>query len=216
MFERFLGRYTPDDLGEAVPWVSAPLGTVTDLVDVTNTWGGVSFNSGLYRVHSESSSRAATAAIQPYLQEAWSDAIAFAFDWLGRNFVVSPSRWSKRNPLVCVVDMGEGRVFEIPASLGDFHNVELVDYANEALAADWFSEWRVTQGGLGLKFEQCVGYRTPLFLGGTDGDDNLEIADIDVYWALTSQIYEQVKSLPEGTPIAGLNIDFSRRDDKEV
>lgn len=211
MFERFLSKYSPDEAGVAPRWAARELVAVTDLADTLVKWGGMSFNSGLYRLHSEASSRAATLAVKPYLQEAWNDAIAFAFDWLGRNFVASPRRWSDQNPLIYLVDMGEGSVFEIPMSIAEFHDVELVEHADDALAADWFSEWREAHNGMRLEFNQCVGYRTPLFLGGTDGDENLEIADTDVYWSLMGQIYGQVKDLPEGTPIGSVTIESPPR-----
>lgn len=214
MFDRFLDGFLPDSSETATPWAKADLAAVTDLDEVLSRWGGASFNSGLYRVHSEASSRAATAAIKPYLQQAWNDAIAFAFDWLGRNFAISPRAWSDQNPLIYLVDLGEGSAFEIPTNIADFHNAELVEHADDALAADWFSEWREAHGGIRLEFNQCVGYRTPLFLGGTDNDDNLEVVNTDVYWTLTSQMYGQVKGLPDGTPIAGVSIEPPPRSDE--
>jgi hypothetical protein len=50
-----------------------------------------------------------------------------------------------------------------------------------------------------------VGYRVPLFLGGTDTVENLERGDMDVYWSLTSQAAAQVAALPEGTPITSMS-----------
>lgn len=215
VFERFLGDYSPDSSEIATPWARSELAAVADLPETIGRWGGVSFNSGVYRVHSESSSRAATVAIKPYLQEPWNDAIAFAFDWLGRNFAVSPRLWSTQSPVIYVVGMGEARVFEIPVSIVDFYDVELVDYAEDVLASGWFAEWREARNGIDLKFDQCVGYRRPIFLGGTDDDENLEIVDTDVYWSLVSQICGQVKGLPEGTSIASLRIDPSFRDNRD-
>ena len=207
MFESFLARYAADDQSVAAPWSSAALSAIPDLAAITGRWGGASFNSGLYRVHTESSSRSATAALKPYLGEAWNDAIAFAFDWLGRNFAVSPRLWSAQNPLVYLVDLGEGAAFELPASPADLHDRELVEYADDVVAANWFSQWRAAHNGRSLEFTQCVGFRRPLFLGGTDGDDNLEVIDVDVYWSLTSQLYGKTKDLPVGTSVAGVTIE---------
>jgi hypothetical protein len=211
MFERFLSKYSPDDAGAVPRWTAVELAVVTDLAEILGEWGGISFNSGLYRLHSEASSHAATAAIRSYLQDGWNDAIAFAFDWLGRNFVVSPHRWSDQNPLIHLVDVGEGSVFEVPMGIAEFHDVELTEHAEDTLAVDWFLEWRAAHNNMRLEFNQCVGYRKPLFLGGTDADENLEIADVEVYWSLMSQIYGQVKHLSEGTPIGSVTIESPPR-----
>jgi hypothetical protein len=49
----------------------------------------------------------------------------------------------------------------------DFHEVELVDYANEALAIDFFRDWSARNPQLlPLNPNDCVGYQVPLFLGG--------------------------------------------------
>ncbi len=50
--------------------------------------------------------------------------------------------------------------------------------------------------------DECVGYQTPLFLGGVDATTNLEICDVDVYWTLSAQILAQVGGLPVGAPIS--------------
>lgn len=70
-----------------------------------------------------------------------------------------------------------------------------------ALAKSFFHKWKKS-GGASPAHSQCVGFRQPLFLGGADDLDNLELSDIDVYWHLMSQIIEQVRDLPAGTPIA--------------
>ncbi|MEV4638119.1 hypothetical protein AB0J80_12290 [Actinoplanes sp. NPDC049548] len=174
------------------------------LAELFATWGGASFNSGLYRIHSSRTFEAASRAIETYLPKMHRTAVPFGFDWLGRNYAIAPGGGSSP---VLIVDLGEGRVFEVPVDLEAFHDVELVDYPNEALAADWFSDWRSSHEGVALCFSECVGYRTPIFLGGTDDDENLEVSDIDVYWSMTSQLYGKVKNLPEGTPIDGISIE---------
>jgi len=44
-------------------------------------------------------------------------------------------------------------------------------------------------------------YKRPLFLGGSDTTDNLEISDLEVYWLLMGQLIRQAKGLPAGTPV---------------
>ncbi len=58
-------------------------------------------------------------------------------------------------------------MLEVPATFRSFHNEELVDYADAALAINLYQQWR-SQGGPSARPQQCGGYRVPLFLGGVD------------------------------------------------
>ncbi len=53
---------------------------------------------------------------------------------------------------------------------------------------------------------ECVGYRKPLFLGGQDVIDNLEISDMEVYWSLCGQLLGRVRNLPNGARVGHLGI----------
>jgi len=44
-------------------------------------------------------------------------------------------------------------------------------------------------------------YKRPLFLGGSDTTDNLEISDLEVYWLLVGQLIREAKGLPSGTSV---------------
>jgi hypothetical protein len=39
---------------------------------------------------------------------------------------------------------------------------------------------------------ECIGYRVPLFLGGSDTVENLEKVDLDVYWHLHGQLIQKI------------------------
>ena len=108
--------------------------------------------------------------------------------------------------LVLFLDTGIGKVFDVPASIIDFHNEELVDYKNDALAYDFFVEWK-KKNKKEIKHNECVGYKVPLFLGGEDAINNLEITDYDVYTSLCGQLRNKTKDLPEGTNINDISIE---------
>ena len=72
--------------------------------------------------------------------------------------------------------------------------------SNEALASEFFASY-LASGGQAPEFIQCVGYRTPLFLGGEDDLPNLELGDTDVYWHLAGQLILRTKGLAPGTRI---------------
>jgi hypothetical protein len=65
----------------------------------------------------------------------------------------------------------------------------------------------MTTHGSALGFNECVGYRTPLFLGGSDDVANLEISDIDVYWTIMGQLRLKALNLPAWTAITSVRSD---------
>ena len=54
---------------------------------------------------------------------------------------------------------------------------------------------------------ECGGYRIPLFLGGADSLENMEVSDMEVYWDMTDQLWEAMKDLPAGTKIGNISFE---------
>jgi hypothetical protein len=106
-----------------------------------------------------------------------------------------------------MIEPGTGEVLEIPASLTDFHNAELVQYRDAALAATFFQQWAdANPASLPIRPDRCVGYRQPLFLGGTDDLDNLDETDLWVYWDICTELIARTRGLPPGTSISTTRI----------
>ena len=104
-----------------------------------------------------------------------------------------------------MLEPGAGQSLEIPANFKDFHDIELVNYQNEALAADFHRAWLDT-GGTVPDPPKCIGYKKPLFLGGEDVLGNLEPTDMDVYWSVSGQLLAKIRSLPVGTKIDDVRV----------
>lgn len=149
--------------------------------------GGRAYSGGLYRIHSPDSARAATALVVEAFPEFAHRVSCFGYDWLGRQFSLDATRGQGNDPEVLMFEPGTGEALEIPVPFSRFHDEELVDYADAALAVNFFDKWR-RAGGQSPDFNECVGYRTPLFLGGDDEVANLEISDLEVYWTLFGQL----------------------------
>lgn len=163
--------------------------------------GGRSFSGGLYRVHSSGSSRAANELVRAAFPEFAGRFVCFGYDWLGRQFATDSARGGPDDPEILMFEPGTGEALEIPVAFSQFHDQELVDCAEEALARDFFSQWRGAGGGAPA-LDECIGYRKPLFLGGVDSVENLELIDLDVYWTVMGQFRGQVIELPHGTRIS--------------
>ena len=73
------------------------------------------------------------------------------------------------------------------------------------LCSSAFTEWSTTDPAP-LRFDECVGFRIPLMLGGEDVLEDWERCSMEVYWSLCIQIAEQVKDLEPGTPINAVRL----------
>ena len=173
---------------------------VEELGQIFNALGGKTFNNGLYRVFRTDQIAAATQAMERVFPEYRGRIVPFAFDWLGRHFASDQARLENRKPQVLMLEVGAGEAMEIPASVLDFHNVELVDYADDALAAPFWRQWR-SQTANDLAFADCVGYKVPLFLGGADALANLEVVDLSVYVEICGQLRNKTRTLARGQSI---------------
>lgn len=158
---------------------------------------GATFAEGLYRIHTRSSSEQIEPSIAagfPQFAGRWAP---FGFDWLGRQFACRRGTDRDEAP-VLMFEPGTGEALEIPVNVWLFHDQELVDDPEPALAVSFFRDW-MASGGRPLAHSEVVGYRVPLFLGGQDSIDNLEVSDVDVYWTLMAQLVRKVRERPPET-----------------
>ncbi|TWT34793.1 T6SS immunity protein Tdi1 domain-containing protein [Blastopirellula retiformator] len=154
---------------------------------VLKNLGGKTFNDGLYRVLRADEVEEATEAGCLAFPELAQHITVFGYDWLGRQFAADAGRRSKGMPQVLMLGFGTGSALQIPVDPIAFHNDELVDYPDDALAKPFFLQWQAAARAK-LKHYQCAGYKVPLFLGGAGDVDNLEVTDLSVYWHLCGQL----------------------------
>jgi hypothetical protein len=197
VFERFLAAFDPKGDTGITPAASTTLGSWLDVA------GGQSFGDGLYRVHTRTSASASDALVRDAFPEFAGRLSCFAYDWLGRQFATDTGRGTSDDPEVMLCEPGTGEALEIPVPFSLFHDMELVDYTEEALARSFFDQWRET-GGETPSLTECIGYKRPLFLGGSDVVANLGVSDLNVYWTIMGQLRRQAQGMPEGSRIAGV------------
>jgi hypothetical protein len=87
-----------------------------------------------------------------------------------------------------------------------FHEGEMIEDPDAVLASGFYEKW-LKAGGSAPPFDQCIGYKKPLFLGGADDLGNLELSNLDVYWSVSSQLIRQVRGLPPGTRIGSVRLE---------
>lgn len=168
---------------------------------------GCSFENGLYRFHDATSGPMALTWVADAFPEFAARACPFGYDWLGRQLAIDTARKRAGQPLVLLLEPGTGEALEIPTTFDEFHEEELLHHRDAALASEFFEKWTRSSGAaLPLAAGDCVGYRVPLFLGGRDTVDNLEVTNLDVYWTICGQLRLGTMHLPEGTPIDNVSI----------
>jgi hypothetical protein len=194
-------RLEPPGQAAGVTWADERLAGAAGYRELAGAFAGCSFEQGLYRVHDGVTGPLALSWVTSYFPQFAGRACPFSQDWLGRQFAVDYGRLEDGEPLVLLFEPGTGEVLEIPFSFTRFH--EQLDALREpALAASFFAAWTGTRPGvLPLDARHCAGYKVPLFLGGSDSAENLEIVDLDVYWSVSAQLRHGTRVLPPGSSI---------------
>ncbi|MFC9772548.1 MULTISPECIES: T6SS immunity protein Tdi1 domain-containing protein [unclassified Pseudarthrobacter] len=202
MFELFADGFTATSREPHPNTSVAAPGILTGLF---NTYGGTTFDGGIYRIHDAVSSKAASKTAAEAYPGFQTETFCFGFDWLGRQFALDFHRGTPDDPEVILLEPGTGEALEIPVPFSKFHDDALFEYRDSCLFPDWFAEWRAA-GGAAPAFTECIGYKQPLFLGGEDTTANLQLTDIDVYWSIAGQVLNATRHLPDGTPVSHLGM----------
>lgn len=160
---------------------------------------------GAYRLHRADDVPRFTALAKEAFPQFASRIECFAADWLGNQFATDAGRVTGGQPLVLLLEPGTGQGLEVPANIDEFHSRELVEHAEACVALSFYKRW-IAGGGAAPAYEQCIGYKRPLYLGGVDEVENLEVSDFDVYWTISSQLLAKTRGLPPGTSIRRVSI----------
>lgn len=160
-------------------------------------FGGATFDRGLFRIHSKGSFYYWTKLCFEYFKKYKGTSYVFGFDWVGRHFALTEKA---NKSIILLLDPATAEVFELQASIEHFFNISLVRGKEDLLEEKKFQEIREKMAE-DLRFDHCIGFVKPLFLGGKDEDSNLENSDMEVYWDLNYQVYCKIKNLPGGTSL---------------
>lgn len=207
VFDRFESEFAQTaTAGSSIPWLGDQLGSIPGYGEFSRRWAGATFEGGLYRVvDGTTGPKMAELAVETF-PDFEGRAHPFAYDWLGRSFAIDLGRIGNHQPMILMLEPGTGEALEIPYSFLTFHE-NLADLRDPALASGFFSEWRrMNPLTPPLALSDCVGYKVPLFLGGMDTVENLEVVDIDVYWTLCGQLRHGTRQLPPGSTVRDLSI----------
>lgn len=163
-------------------------------------YGGASFEDGLYRIMRPVDLPRWQERVELGFPEFGDRVVCFAYDWAGRVFSLDTERLEDGQAGVLMLEPGTGEVLRIPSNLRTFHNSELIEFGEAALGTSFYEQWRAS-GGVAPAYDECIGYRKPLFLSGVDEVENLEVSELEVYWHVMGQLIEKTRGLPLGTSV---------------
>jgi len=173
-----------------------------ELFQLLDLFGGATFNNGLYRIHSFGSSVQWALIIAEYFGQYRNKIYPFGFDWMGRQFCLSTS-----SDILFMFDPATGESFELRQALTLLHDEDFVNDTDDMLSINLFNKALTFYKIDNIGYNECLGYKVPLFLGGKDDIENYELQDIEVYWHIENQLYNKVKDMPEGTKIGNIKIE---------
>jgi T6SS immunity protein Tdi1, C-terminal len=127
----------------------------------------------------------------------------FGYDWLGRLVGVDGRKGRPSGSEVVRLEPGFGELVMTDGTVEDFLTRDLVEGYDDTLSTDLFDEW-IAGPGRPLQPEECVGFKKPPLIGGTDEVDNLEITSLKVFVSISGQIATQVAKMPPGAKITGV------------
>ncbi|WP_095091392.1 T6SS immunity protein Tdi1 domain-containing protein [Mesorhizobium sophorae] len=197
MFEAFRQNFLIDSRVAAEAGGPVVDSGIPGLNELLANFGGASFKRGLYRIIRAQDMPAWNARISLGFPEANGRITCFGYEWQGSAFAVDTQRLEEGQPGVLLFEPGTGEALEIPANIETFHDGLIIENADAALAASLYEEW-LAAGGAQPAYDQCIGYKKPLFLGGEDDISNQELSDLEVYWHIIGQVIAKIKGRPPG------------------
>jgi len=165
--------------------------------------GGYSFWNGMFKVHTFPSSFYWSTLISKYYKTYDSKFVPFGYDWMGRQFAVD----LRRENYILMFDPSTGEDFELNQDLVMFFIEDLIKDRDSILSGQLFHLATEFFHVEKIGYNNCIGYKIPLFLNGTDTLDNRELCDMEVYWEFQCQIYHQIKDLPPDTKIKSIKFE---------
>lgn len=188
MFSRFLSSYAVDKIASIDSAIDASesITPIEGARDFLVNYQGVSFGGGIYKVLPLRDVKKWNEIVLGIFSQFEGKIECFGIDWLGRVFA-----WNFENNKVLSLDPGFADAITIPCSFSELHDIEFVDYPDASLSTGLYYDYLNNNGKIAFD-GKCIGYKISPFLGGQDTVDNLEVVDPEVYWAISTEIFNKV------------------------
>jgi len=192
VYENFLREFPPDGASSVVSARDERLASVNGYAELLEVGSGMAFGGGILYVHAPDEAEGVSRMILEAFPEFRGRIVPVAQDWLGRQYAVDLVRSSGEQTCCLLFEPGSGEAFEIDCGLPELFDVEFLEDPDTFLGADLYREW-AEEHAVPTPPRRCVGFKTPLFLGGHGEVTNLEDSDREVYWSLSGQLRAAVQ-----------------------
>ena len=164
------------------------------LYSLIHKYGGCIFNNGLFKIHTFEYAEKWTSLLAEFFRNEIVpfDVICFASNWQGCMYCIN-----KRNNTITYFDPATCEFFSADSSLQFFFDDILVSGEYDIIFEDYFYEAFEYLKLEKLNFENSLGHKKYLHLGGKDDVSNLEIVDTEILWNLQIQIAESINEINE-------------------
>ena len=188
-FDCFLAVYNPDYKNSESNFdESSRLFGVNGAAELFRDFSGCTFGGGIYRLFFLDEFDKWDRLVLDIFSQYQGRISCFGSDWMGRIYA-----WDYGRNKAVILDPGFGEALKIPRDFYELHNHEFVDYPDESLSKNLYDEY-LDKFKTKVQRDQCAGYKISPFLGGKDNLENLELSDLEVYWSICSDIYNQVEN----------------------
>jgi hypothetical protein len=164
------------------------------LYNIISQYGGCILNNGLLKIHTFEYVDKWTALLSEYFREEINpfDMICFASNWQGCMYCID-----KKDSTITYFDPATCEFFSADSSLQFFFDEILVSGEYDIIFEDYFYEAFEYLNLKNLEYENSLGHKIYLHLGGEDDVSNLEIVDTDVLWDLQIQVAASISEIDE-------------------
>ena len=165
------------------------------LYDLISQYGGYTFNNGLFRIHTFEYVDKWTALMTEYFEDEENpfDMICFAANWQGIMYCVD-----KTNSKITYLDPATCEWFSADHSLQLFFDEILVSGEYDIIFEDYFDRVVAYLKFEKLDYEDSLGHKIYLYLGGNDEVENYEVVNTEVLWELQVQLVDRINEIDEG------------------
>ncbi len=152
---------------------------LSNMQEIMDKAGGRSYNNGLFVIYRQEDVGDYTEIIERLFPQAKDKIFCFGRDWLNRQFAVT----NYKPFTILQFDPNYRDITHIEVDLKQFFEQELILKCDDLCAKNYFLEWNKS-----LNYSQCASYTVPIFFGGKDSVDNLQIIDSYVDLEILAQL----------------------------
>ncbi|MDR2924360.1 MAG: hypothetical protein LBU76_00100 [Azoarcus sp.] len=162
------------------------------LYNVIVNYGGNIYNNGLLKIHTFDYVKKWTSLLAEYFKEEVKpfNMCCFASNWQGNMCCID-----KNNKRISYFDPATCEIFSADISIEQFFNKTLTDGEYDIIFEEYFNEAYKYMKIKTLNYENSVGHKQYLHLGGEDDVSNFEITNTEVLWELQMQVCEKINKI---------------------